>query len=103
MPPTNYTDFDWIPVPAHYKEYLAAKINLIRQEIVAEGKVQVYLVQKTGDVATVTFKVPKAERMVNVVGILNVCYFIFNENLSFLLKFYLGKCKAISTLNEIYM
>lgn len=76
MPPTNYTDFNWIPVPGEYKDYLAAKINVIRQEIVAEGKVQVYLVGENGDVETVSFKVPRAERMVNLVSILRVCFFI---------------------------
>lgn len=68
MPPSNYSDFEFIAVPRRFKEYLAAKINVIRQQIVAEGKVQLYRQEANGDVSAHAFNVTSAEKLVNVVS-----------------------------------
>lgn len=69
MPPSTCTNFEYVRVPSRFKEYLAAKINVVRQQIVAEGKVQVYRREANDDVSAFAFNVTKAERMVNVVSL----------------------------------
>lgn len=68
MPTSNYTDFQWRYIPGRFRDYLAASINVVRQQIVAEGKVQVNVHEASGAISTVKFDVPKAERLSNLVG-----------------------------------